>query len=257
MQRRTFIGGSAAILAGPVSPRYALAEQPTKLPVVGYLNPTTPGIAVTTAILQGLGETGYVEGQGVAVEYRWAEGYYDRLPALAADLVGRKVNVIVATGGVSALAAKRATSTIPIVFEMGTDPVEVGLVASLNRPGGNLTGVSLLNVELAPKRLELLHELAPAPIIGLLINPNNRNADIISRDVAAAASTLGLTLHVLYASEESDFDTVLTDIAEQRAGSSSAPIPSSIPRASGWPGCFFATLSRPSTSIASLPQPAD
>jgi putative ABC transport system substrate-binding protein len=176
-------------------------------------------ICVAVAAFQrGLEEAGFVEGRNVAIEYRWAEGRYDRLPALAADLVGRRVSVIAAVTTPAALAAKAATSTIPIVFEMGTDPVEVGLVASLNRPGGNLTGVSLLNVELAPKRLELLHELAPTPIIGLLINPNNRNADIISRDVVAAARTLGLTLHVLYASEEGDFDTVLTDIAEQRAG---------------------------------------
>ena len=220
MRRRTFLGASAAILAARSCFRNAVADQPTKLPVIGFLSSTSPGAYASrvAAFRRGLEEAGFVEGRNVAIEYRWAEGRYDRLPALAADFVGRRVSVITAVTTPAAVAAKAATQTIPIVFEMGTDPVEVGLVASLNRPGGNLTGVSLLNVELAPKRLELLHELAPAPIIGLLINPNNRNADIISRDVAAAARTLGLTLHVLYASEEGDFDTVLTDIAEQRAG---------------------------------------
>jgi putative ABC transport system substrate-binding protein len=220
MQRRTFIGGSAAILAVPSFFPRAAAEQPARMPVIGFLSSTSPETYASrvAAFRRGLEEAGFVEGRNVAIEYRWAEGDYNRLPEMAADLVGRQLSVITAITTPAAVAAKAATQTIPIVFEMGTDPVEVGLVASLNRPGSNLTGVSLLNVELAPKRLELLHELVPTPIIGLLINPNNRNADIISRDVAAAARTLGLTLHVLYASEEGDFDTVLTDIADQRAG---------------------------------------
>jgi ABC-type uncharacterized transport system substrate-binding protein len=154
----------------------------------------------------------------VTIEYRWAEGRYDRLPAMATDLVRRQVTVIVAITTPAAIAAKVATSEIPIVFEMGTDPVEVGLVASLNHPGGNLTGVSLLNMELAPKRLDLLHELVPAPIIGVLVNPDNRNAEIISREVQAAAQTLGLSLHILHASTERDFDTVLAKLAELGAG---------------------------------------
>jgi putative ABC transport system substrate-binding protein len=137
---------------------------------------------------------------------------------MAADLVSRQVTVIAAITTPAALAAKAATTTIPIVFEMGTDPMEAGLVASLNRPGGNLTGVSLLNVELAPKRLELLHDVAPTAIIGLLVNPNNRNAELISRDVQAAAGVLGLQLHILHASTERDFDTVLANLAELRAG---------------------------------------
>jgi putative ABC transport system substrate-binding protein len=220
MQRRTFIGGSAAILAARSCFRDAVADQPTELQVIGFLSSTSPGAYASrvAAFQRGLEEAGFVEGRNVVIEYRWAEGRYDRLPALAADLVGRRVSVITAITTPAALAAKAATSTIPIVFEMGTDPVEVGLVASLSRPGGNLTGVSLLNVELAPKRLELLHELAPAPIIGLLVNPNNRNAEIISREVKAAARTLGLILHVHYAGTERDFDTVLADIADQRAG---------------------------------------
>jgi putative tryptophan/tyrosine transport system substrate-binding protein len=155
----------------------------------------------------------------VAIEYRWAEGRFDRLPALAADLVGLNVDVIATSGGTEAtLAAKNATSTIPIVFEMGTDPVETGLVASLNHPGGNLTGVSLLNVELTPKRLELLREVTSAPVIGLLVNPDNRNAKIISRDVQSGASILGVQLHVLHAREEKELDTVPANLAALRAG---------------------------------------
>jgi putative ABC transport system substrate-binding protein len=154
----------------------------------------------------------------VAIEYRWAEGHYDRLPAMATDLVRRHVAVIAAITTPAAIAAKAATTTIPIVFEMGTDPVEAGLVASLNHPGGNLTGVSLLNVELAPKRLELLHEVTSEPIIGLLVNPDNRNTEIISRDVQSGAHTLGLQLHILHAREERDFDAVLDNLAELRAG---------------------------------------
>ena len=189
MQRRTFLGGSAAILVALSCFADAVAEQPTKLPVIGILSFGAPGPAepFVAAFRQGLSETGYVEGQNVAIEYRWAEGDYDRLPRLAGDLVDRKVDVIVTRGGtISALAARNATSTIPIVFSVG-DPVERGLVASLARPGGNLTGVSLINVELMQKRFELLSELVPqAGVIAVLVNQNNANtlAEIWRRRLA-------------------------------------------------------------------------
>jgi putative ABC transport system substrate-binding protein len=173
------------------------------------------------AFRQGLTETGYVEGKNVAIEYRWAENQHDRFPALLADLVHREVTVIVAvTGTPPALAAKAATTTIPIVFVTGGDPVALGLVGSLNRPGGNLTGVTPLAVELGPKQLEVLHELVPtATIIALLVNPTNpTNAETLSRDLQAAARTLGLQLHVLHASTESDFDAVFASLPQLRAG---------------------------------------
>ena len=179
---------------------------------------TEPYASRVSAFRRGLDEAGFAEGRNVAIEYRWAEGDYARLPAMAAELVDRRANVIVAITTPAALAAKAATATIPVVFEMGTDPVEVGLVASLSHPGGNLTGVSLLNVELAPKRLELLHELVPAPVIGLLVNPNNQNVEIILRETEAAARTIGLTLNVFHAAAERDFDPVLAEIAERRIG---------------------------------------
>ena len=161
-----------------------------------------------------------MERKTVAIEYRWTEGRYDRLPELAADLVRRRVAVIVASGGLpSPLAAKAATTTIPVVFAIGVDPVEVGLVASLNRPGGNLTGVTNLNTELVPKRLELLHVLLPsATVVAALVNPSNPNAEVQSRDLQAAARTLGLQMHVLHASTERDFDTAFTDLIRLRAG---------------------------------------
>jgi len=185
MNRRKLI----FLLAGAMSAARALRAQQKAMPVIGYLGSESPGpmAPLVAAFLQGLSETGYVDGQNVAIEHRWAEGDYDRLAALAADLVRSKVDVIAALGIPSALAAKSATSTIPIVFSVG-DAVERGLVASLARPGGNLTGVSLLNVELTSKRLELISELVPqAGVIALLVNPNNPNTERTIRDMEEAA----------------------------------------------------------------------
>ena len=172
------------------------------------------------AYRRGLSEAGYVEGRNVIIEYRWADDHNDRLPSMAADLVRQGVNVIVTGGTPATLAAKAATTTIPIVFILSTDPVEAGLVASLNRPGGNLTGVTGLNVELAPKKLELLHELLPAvTTLALLVNPTNAvAAENQARTVQAAARTLGLQLHVLHASTERDFDSVFASLVQLRAG---------------------------------------
>jgi putative ABC transport system substrate-binding protein len=218
MKRREFI----TLLGGAASwPLAARAQQPA-MPVVGFLGGESPDLYADRlqGFRQGLSETGYVEGRNVAVEYRWAEGRNDRLPALAADLAGRKVNVIVAGGGSpAALAAKTASMTIPIVFQVGNDPVQTGLVASLNRPGGNLTGVNSLNGELMPKQLELLHEFVPkATIIAFLQNPTNPLTETQSRDIQAAARALGLQLHILYASTERDFDTVFATLVRLQAG---------------------------------------
>ena len=171
-------------------------------------------------ISAGSADVGYREGENVTIEYRWANNEYDRLPALAADLVRRQVTVIAAIGGNSpSLAAKAATNTIPISFYVGADPVQLGLVESLNRPGGNVTGVAGLNVEVGPKRLELLHEMVPtATTIALLINPTNPNADRLARDLQSAALTLGVNLSVLQAHTERDFEKVFTGLAQVRAG---------------------------------------
>jgi putative ABC transport system substrate-binding protein len=218
MKRREFItllGNAAA--AWPLAAR---AQQPA-MPVIGYLGVQTPAAFTSRvrAFRQGLGETGYTEGRNVAIEFRWAEGQHDRLSALAEDLVGRQVTVIVAPGGApAALAAKSATTTIPIVFEMGADPIAMGLIGSLNRPGGNLTGVSSLNVELTPKRLEILREVVPtAAMIAVLINPTSPTAELQLRNLRAAAHALGLQLHVLHASAVRDFDTVFATLLELRA----------------------------------------
>jgi putative tryptophan/tyrosine transport system substrate-binding protein len=192
------------------------------MPVIGFLSSVSPGpmAAFVSAFRQGLSESGYVEGQSVGIEYRWAEGHYDRLPELAAELVGRKLDLIVTTGGtVSARAAKKATSTIPIVSVFGGDPVADGLVASLARPGGNLTGFSILVSELMPKRLELLSELVPqARVIALLVNPSNSNAERIVREVQEAAGTKGLQLQTLKASSESEIDAAFATLVQLHAG---------------------------------------
>jgi putative tryptophan/tyrosine transport system substrate-binding protein len=202
-------------------PLAARAQQRPSMPVIGFLSSAKPELyaARLRAFGQGLKETGYTEGQNVAIEYRWAEGHNDRLPALATELVQHRVSVIVAAAGTpSALAAKAATSSIPIAFAVSVDPVEVGLVASLNRPGGNLSGVTALNVELGPKRLELLRELIPtATVIAVLINPTSPSlAEQFLRDLRKAALALGLQLHVLQASVEGDFDTVFAKFVQLR-----------------------------------------
>jgi putative tryptophan/tyrosine transport system substrate-binding protein len=217
MKRRQFITLLGGAAAWPITAR---AQQPAKMPVIGYLSSESSALWASRlrAFHQGLGETGFVENQNVAIEYRWAEGRYDRLPALAGDLVRRQVTVIFATPGVSALAAKAATATIPIIFTSGVDPVRAGLVASLNRPGGNLTGTSNLAVELGPKRLELLHQLVPAAtVIALLHNPSNP-ADVGGEPYQVAARSLGLQIAVLPASSERDFDAVFASLLQQRAG---------------------------------------
>jgi putative tryptophan/tyrosine transport system substrate-binding protein len=219
VRRRKFISLLGGAVAWPLAAR---GQQPA-MPVIGYVGSESPDAFAgrLRAFRQGLSETGYVEGKNVAIEYRWAENQYDRFPALLADLVRREVTVIVAvTGTPPVLAAKAATTTIPIVFVTAGDPVALGLVASLNRPGGNLTGVATLTVELGPKQLEMLHELVPtATIIALLVNPTNpTNAETLSRDLQAAARTLGLQLHVLHASSERDFDTVFATLSRLRVG---------------------------------------
>jgi ABC-type uncharacterized transport system substrate-binding protein len=216
MRRRDCI----ILLGGAIAawPLVARAQQKA-MPVIGILSSASPSWSsgpVMGAVRQGLSEEGYVEGQNLAIEYRFAEGHYDRLPALAAALVGRKVDVIVATSGSpSALAAKGATSTIPIVFRGGADPVSERLVASLARPGGNLTGVAFVVDELTPKRLEMLSGLLPrAGVVALIVNPNNSAAERVVRDVQEAARTIGLQLPVLKASSESEIDTAFASLAQ-------------------------------------------
>jgi putative ABC transport system substrate-binding protein len=191
------------------------------MPVIGFMNGGSSVEAWRwTAVRQGLSVAGYVTDQNVHVEFRWAEGHYDRLPEMAADLVRRQVTVIAATGTLPALAAKAATAVIPIVFETASDPVQIGLVDNLNRPGGNVTGVTQLNVEVGPKLLELLHELVPmARVMALLVNPAaSVLAESQSRAIQSAASKFGLELHVLNASSEQDFDAVFADLVRLRVG---------------------------------------
>jgi ABC-type uncharacterized transport system substrate-binding protein len=219
MRRREFItllGSGAAIW-----PFAARAQKPT-VPVVGFLG-TTAAHEFTdrvTAFREGLKETGYVEGQNVVIEYRWPEGNYDRLPALAADLVRRQVAVIAAVGGEpSPLAAKSATTTIPIVFSIGSDPIKLGLVASLNRPGGNITGVNFFQSELGAKRLSLLRVLLPnITAVGMIINPRFAEAEAHARDAREVALSLGLQLHVASASTADEFDAAFSSLDKQKVG---------------------------------------
>jgi ABC-type uncharacterized transport system substrate-binding protein len=218
MRRREFItliGG--ATLAWPGAAR---SQQPA-LPVVGFLSPTSAQAyaSQSAAFREGLQQAGYREGQNVAIEYRWADNQNDRLPALAVDLVRRQVNVIVSTGLPATLAAKLATTTISIVFQTGFDPVETGLVASLNRPDGNLTGVTTFALELEPKRLELLRELVPdASSVGVLFNPDTRGSENRLSELHVAARTLGLQLYVFHASNERDFDAIFASLGQLRIG---------------------------------------
>ena len=220
MKRREFItllGGAAATW-----PRAAHAQQPA-MPVIGFLSTASAADWMTDLVVafrQGLKEAGYVEGQNVAIEYRWAEGKFDRLPAMAADLVQRRVNVIFASGlHLAAQAAKAATSSIPIVFLSGNDPVEFGLVASFNRPGGNITGLSMVSSSLGPKQLTLLRELAPrAAALGLIVNPANPNAKALEKQLGDASRTLGVRLDVLTASNAGDIDAAFAALVERKAG---------------------------------------
>jgi ABC-type uncharacterized transport system substrate-binding protein len=218
MRRREFItllGGAAA--AWPLAAR----AQQRAMPVISFLDSKSPDDSahMVAAFRRGLNESTFIEGQNVTIEFRWAQNQYDQLPALAADLVRRRVDVIAATGGPAALAAKAASATIPIVFRLAADPIAAGLVASLSRPGGNVTGVTSLNLEVGSKRLEFLHELVPtATIMAALVNPTNpTNAEILSRDLQATARLLGLQLHLLHASTDADIDAVFATLTELRA----------------------------------------
>ena len=222
MKRREFmrlLGGAAAgpLLSWPLAAR---AQQPA-MPVIGFLNAfsSTAWAQPLVAFRKGLSEVGYVEGQNVAIEYRWAESRYDRLPTLAAELVGRQVGVLVATGGsVTAVAAKAATTTIPLVFGIGGDPAALGLVASFNRPGGNATGVYFLTTQLEAKRLGLLRELVPtSALIGVLLNPTLALAGAQLKEVQAAAAAAGQQIHIVHASSEPELDTAFATFAQLRA----------------------------------------
>jgi putative ABC transport system substrate-binding protein len=218
MRRRELM----VLLGGALIGSPAARAQQKAMPAIGFIGVTSPGpfAPFVAAFLRGLSEAGYIEGQNVAIEYRWAEGRYDRLPELAADLVGRKVDVIATSGGSSvAHAVKNATATIPVVFETGIDPVETGLVASFARPGGNLTGIAILTAELNPKRLDLLSELVPeARVIALLVNPRNSRSERIIRNVQEAARARGVQLGIVKAGAEGEFEPAFTSLAQLRAG---------------------------------------
>ena len=218
MRRREFI----TLLGGAMAWPLAAYPQQSAMPVIGFLHSgaAEAGAPMVAPFRQGLKEAGYVEGENVVIEYRWAEGQFDRLPAMAADLVRRQVAVIVAGGGsVTGRAVKAATATIPIVFSMGDDPAKLGFVNSLSVPGGNLTGVSLLTTGLEAKRLELLHEVVPgASVVGLLVNSDFPDVETQLKDVLAAARELGLQITVLNASSERDIDTVFATLVQQRVG---------------------------------------
>jgi len=217
MRRRDFIAGVAGVATYPLAGR----AQQAAVPVIGFLNSGSPDgfyASMVAAFRRGLKETGYIEGQNVAIEFRWAEGQYDRVPAMAAELVRRQVTVIVANSPGN-LAAKAATTTIPIVFTIANDPVQTGLVASLSRPGGNVTGATQFGVEVAAKQLELAHEIVPtATVIAALVNPNNPYAETVLGNLQAAARILGVQLPVLRASAERDFDAAFATLVQLRAG---------------------------------------
>src|SRR3984893_8253025 len=215
IQRRELIAALGGAVAWPLAAR---AQQPA-MPVIGFMNFGTPkeDEYLRAAFQQGVSETGYIEGQNIAIEYRWAEGHPDRLPGLAADLVRRRVSVIAATSTPAALAAKDATATIPIVFETAGDPIKLGLVASLNRPGGNVTGMTQLSSELVAKRLGILHDLIPtATTIGLLVNPTDPRAETQTGEMQEAAHALGLQIHVLNASTEGEINAAFAILSELR-----------------------------------------
>jgi putative tryptophan/tyrosine transport system substrate-binding protein len=217
MRRRAFLGGLGSSAAA--WPFAARAQAP--MPTIGFLNGASYELSafLVEAFRRGLAEAGYVEGRNVVIEYRSAEGQYDRLPALAAELARRQVSVIAATGTPTGLPAKAATTTIPIVFVTGSDPVEQGLVASLSRPGGNLTGATTLSVELGQKRLELLRELVPAAeLFAVLLNPTGPNFAVVSRDLQAAARKLGLRVHLLHASTVAEIEAAFATLVESHAG---------------------------------------
>jgi putative tryptophan/tyrosine transport system substrate-binding protein len=222
MRRREFIAGLGGVAVA--WPRSAQAQQQTTVPVIGYLSAGSPEVFAERlrVFRQSLQEAGFVEGRNVAIEYRWSGDDLERLPALAADLAQRRVTVIAAFGGINgSLAAKTATATtaIPVVFGTGTDPVAAGLVASLSRPGGHLTGAVVMGVEVLPKRLQLMHELVPIGIIGVLVNPTRPFADRLEADVRNAARSLGRQIHVLKASSEREIDSAFANLAQLGAGS--------------------------------------
>ena len=218
IRRRKFM----SLLAGAATWPLAARAQQAAMPVIGFIRTTTPddSVKLVEAFRRGLGEVGYVEGRNLVIEYRYAQGQIDRLPALAADLVARRVAVLAATGGtVSARAAKAATTTIPVVFTTGDDPIKTGLVASLSRPGGNLTGVSVFGARLGAKRLALLHELIPAAdTVAILLNPKNPDSEDEAKDVQEAARALGIQILVLNAGTENEIDAQFKKLVEQRVG---------------------------------------
>jgi putative ABC transport system substrate-binding protein len=257
LRRREFVVMLANAAAWPLGAR----AQQSAMPVIGFLSGSSPESLVNAvaAFRAGLGESGYIEGRNVAMEFRWARGQYQRLPAMATDLAERQVAVIVAGGSIAAaFAAKAATATIPIVFSSGTDPVKVGLMPSLSRPGGNLTGAFILTAALEAKRLQLLHDLVPtATVIAILANPNFPDADNQRRDLQAAAQAIAQQVVFLDAGSERDIDAAFASLVQQRAGAHwSPPIRSCSPGAIRSWRWQTATPSPPSTNGATSPRPA-